>query len=49
MATQIRKINVALTARSKTAVAGKGRIFRNTLTSQVSLRSMSFGDDYPVE
>jgi hypothetical protein len=49
VATQIRKVNVALTARSKTAVENKGRIFRNTLTSQISLRSMSFGDDYPVE
>jgi len=51
VATQIRKVNVALTARSKTVVAsaGESKVYRNTLTSQVSLRSMSFGDDYPVE
>ena len=51
---QIRKINVALTARSKNAgvgggKVGSGRVYRNTLTSQISLRSMAFVDQYGVQ
>lgn len=43
---QIRKINIALTGRTKNAVQLQGRRFRNALTSQVSLRGMAFVDEY---
>jgi type II secretory pathway pseudopilin PulG len=46
VATQIRKVNIALTARSKNATLGNRHVYRNTLTSQVSLRSMSFANEY---
>jgi type II secretory pathway pseudopilin PulG len=42
----VRKINVMLTGRSKNAVQLAGRMFRNTLTSQVSLRGMAYVDEY---
>lgn len=45
-ASQIRKINVSLTARAGNAAEAGGRVFRNTLTSQVSLRSMAFVNEY---
>lgn len=44
--TQVRKINVALTARSKNAGLGNGPVYRNTLTSQISLRGMAFVNEY---
>ena len=43
---QIRKINIVLTGRSSNANARQSRLFRNTLTSQVSLRGMAFVDEY---
>ena len=43
---QIRKINIVLTGRTKASVQLGGRRFRNTLTSQVSLRGMAFVDEY---
>ena len=43
---QIRKINIVLTGRSKPAVQLNGKLFRNSLTSQVSLRGMAFVDEY---
>lgn len=43
---QIRKINIALTGRSQNAVNRKQLVFRNTLSSQVSLRGMAFVDEY---
>jgi hypothetical protein len=45
-ATQIRKVNVALSSRSANAGNTTLRTFRNTLQSQVSLRGMSFIDEY---
>jgi hypothetical protein len=45
-ATQIRKVNIALTARSKVVLKSTGKYFHNTLNSQVSLRSLSFVDRY---
>jgi prepilin-type N-terminal cleavage/methylation domain-containing protein len=44
--TQIRKVNVALTARSKNGGAPNAKVHRNTLTSQVSLRAMAFVNRY---
>ena len=44
--TQIRKVNVALTARSRNANVPKARVHRNTLASQVSLRGMAFVNEY---
>jgi hypothetical protein len=44
--TQIRKINITLMARSSNADRTGVRIFRNTLTSQVSLRGMAFLNEY---
>lgn len=44
--TQIRKINVSLTSRSDNADQQGTRVFRNTLTSQVSLRGMAFLNEY---
>jgi type II secretory pathway pseudopilin PulG len=43
---QIRKINVTITGRSRTPMRQTRQYFRNTLTTQVSLRSMSFMDRY---
>jgi hypothetical protein len=43
---QIRKVNVVLTGRSPNPLPGKTTVFRNTLTSQVSLRGMAFVDEY---
>ena len=43
---QIRKINVTITGRSRTSLRQTRQFFRNTLTTQVSLRSMSFMDRY---
>jgi type II secretory pathway pseudopilin PulG len=43
---QIRKINITLTGRSRTPLRQTRQYFRNTLTTQVSLRSMSFMDRY---
>jgi hypothetical protein len=43
---QIRKINIVLTGRSFNTLARQNRVFRNTLTSQVSLRGMAFVDEY---
>ena len=45
-ANQIRKINVTITGRSRTRMTQTRQFFRNTLTTQVSLRSMSFMDRY---
>jgi prepilin-type N-terminal cleavage/methylation domain-containing protein len=43
---QIRKINVTITGRSRTSLRQTRQFFRNSLTTQVSLRSMSFMDRY---
>lgn len=43
---QIRKINIVLTGRSANTHARQSRLFRNTLSSQVSLRGMAFVDEY---
>ena len=44
---QIRLINILLTARSsKNATQLGGKMFRNSLSSQVSLRGMAFVDEY---
>jgi hypothetical protein len=43
---QIRKINVTVTGRSRTPMRQTRQYFRNSLTTQVSLRSMSFMDRY---
>jgi Tfp pilus assembly protein PilW len=48
-ATQVRKINLALTARSKNGGLGSGQVYRNTLTSQISLRGMAFVNEYASE
>jgi hypothetical protein len=45
-ATQIRKVNIVLTARSKVVLTSSGKYYHNTLNSQVSLRSLSFVDRY---
>jgi prepilin-type N-terminal cleavage/methylation domain-containing protein len=42
----IRKINVSLTGRSANAAATKSKAYRNTLTSQISLRGMSFFNQF---
>lgn len=42
----IRKINISLSGRSRTTMRQTRQFFRNTLTTQVSLRSMSFMDKY---
>jgi prepilin-type N-terminal cleavage/methylation domain-containing protein len=44
-ATQIRKINVMMTARSQN-YNGKSQVYRNTLNSQVALRGMALVNDY---
>jgi hypothetical protein len=43
---QIRKINVTLSGRSRTTLRQTRQYLRNSLTTQVSLRSMSFIDRY---
>jgi type II secretory pathway pseudopilin PulG len=43
---QIRKINILLTGRSSNNNQRQNRMYRNTLTSQVSLRGMAFVDEY---
>jgi hypothetical protein len=43
---QIRKINITLSGRSRTPQRQTRQYLRNTLTTQVSLRSMSFIDRY---
>jgi len=45
-ATQIRKVNIVLTSRSKVVLTSSGKYYHNTLNSQVSLRSLSFVDRY---
>lgn len=45
-ATQIRKINIALTGRSQNAANANSTVYRNTLTSEVSFRGMAFVDEY---
>lgn len=45
-ATQIRKVNVSLTARSSTPVPPRNDYMYNALRSQVSLRGMAFVDRY---
>jgi prepilin-type N-terminal cleavage/methylation domain-containing protein len=42
----IRKVNISITGRSRTQLRQTRQFFRNTLTTQVSLRSMSFIDRY---
>jgi hypothetical protein len=43
---QIRKLNVAITGRSKNSASEHERVFYNTLSSQVSFRGMAFVDEY---
>ena len=43
---QIRKVNITLSARSRTEFSATNQYFRNTLSTQVSLRGMSFVNDY---
>jgi hypothetical protein len=45
-ATQIRKINIVLTGRSRDRFEPTRQYFRNSLASQVSLRSLAFVDRY---
>jgi prepilin-type N-terminal cleavage/methylation domain-containing protein len=42
----IRKVNVVLAGRSRRALTNTATFFRNTLSSQVSLRSLAFVDRY---
>ena len=44
--TQIRKVTVTLTGRSKKQLTATKRFFHNTLTTQVALRGMAFVNDY---
>ena len=44
--TQIRKINVTMTARSQNSTNPKAKVFRNTLNSQIALRGMALVNDY---
>jgi type IV pilus assembly protein PilW len=44
--TQIRKVNVTVAARSENAAIPGSRVYRNSLTSQVSLRGMALVNDY---
>jgi len=44
--TQVRKVNVAVTGRSRDSQNKAARVLRNTLQSQVSLRGMAFVDRY---
>lgn len=43
---QIRKVNILITGRSKDRFKQTNEFFRNSLTSQVSLRGMSFVNEY---
>jgi prepilin-type N-terminal cleavage/methylation domain-containing protein len=43
---QITKVNIVMTARSNNATRIDGTVFRNSLTTQVSLRGMAFVDEY---
>jgi prepilin-type N-terminal cleavage/methylation domain-containing protein len=43
---QVRKINIVLMGRSANPLPGRTSVFRNMLTSQVSLRGMAFVDEY---
>jgi len=43
---QIRKVNIAVSGRSSVPLRNTGEYMRRTLTTQVSLRSMSFIDRY---
>ena len=43
---QIRKVNVTLSARSRTVFTTTKKYFRNSLTTQVSLRGMAFVNEY---
>jgi prepilin-type N-terminal cleavage/methylation domain-containing protein len=43
---QIRKINIMLSARSKSKLKGSGQYLRNRLITQVSFRSLAFVDRY---
>jgi hypothetical protein len=43
---QVRKVNILLTGRSRDRFKQTYEFFRNTLTSQVSLRGMSFVNEY---
>ena len=43
---QIRKINIMLSARSKSKLKGSGQHLRNRLMTQVSFRSLAFVDRY---
>ena len=45
-AAQIRKVNVLLSARSRLPFSTTRKYFHNTLTTQVSLRGMSFVNEY---
>jgi len=44
--TQIRKVNVMITARSQNVNRPKARVLRNTLNSQIALRGMALVNDY---
>lgn len=44
--TQIRKVNVTMTARSQNVNKPNARVFRNTLNSQIALRGMALVNDY---
>jgi hypothetical protein len=43
---QIRKVNITLTAHSRLPMRTTQQYFHNTLTTQVSLRSLAFVDRY---
>jgi len=43
---QIRKVNVFMAGRSANEFSGTRRFFRNTLNTQVSLRSLALVDRY---
>jgi prepilin-type N-terminal cleavage/methylation domain-containing protein len=45
-ATQIRKINIAMTGRSQNGANKSSSVYRNTLTSEVSFRGMAFFNEY---
>jgi hypothetical protein len=43
---QVRKVNITLGARSSKKFSVTGRYFHNVLTTQISLRGMSFVNEY---
>jgi hypothetical protein len=43
---QIRKVNVTLSARSRTVFSPTKKYFRNSMSTQVSLRGMAFVNEY---